>query len=223
MTLQHIPKELQYSIPFAMHIEADLRYKNICSVWPGLRVHFPAGEHEEHNLRLVCGAVNTHVPYTSRRLIALDFDGTCVTHAYPVIGDRVPGFVEVLEAVKEAVPAAVLVLNTVRCGLHLIEALDWLARIADRIPPLAAANLNPDQSGWNNSTKIYAPLYIDDAALGAPLMPLWDNALGDRPCLDWRTAKLHLELHLGVRLDVKWDPYSLERWKVSDATNLFER
>lgn len=140
-----------------MHIEADRRYQKICSAWPGLRVHFPSDEHEEHDLRLVFGAVNTHVPYTSKRLIALDFDGTCVTHAYPVIGDRVPGFVEVMEAVKKASHAVVLVLNTVRCGLHLIEALDWLAQFADRIPPLAAVNLNPDQSGWNNSTKIYAP------------------------------------------------------------------
>lgn len=206
-----------------MHIEADRRYQKICSAWPGLRVHFPSDEHEEHDLRLVFGAVNTHVPYTSKRLIALDFDGTCVTHAYPVIGDRVPGFVEVMEAVKKASHAVVLVLNTVRCGLHLIEALDWLAQFADRIPPLAAVNLNPDQSGWNNSTKIYAPIYIDDAALGAPLMPLWHAAVGDRPCLNWRQAKFHLEQRLGVELEAQWEPYSVARWELSDTARLFER
>ena len=63
-------------------------------------------------------------------VICIDFDGTCVSHAYPEIGRDV-GAIPVLKALVDA------------------------------------------------------PLYIDDAALGAPLIYPEDG----RPFLDWETAR----------------------------------
>lgn len=39
------------------------------------------------------------------------------------------------------------------------------------------------QTYWTTSKKVYANLYIDDAALGAPL--IINSALSDKPFIDW--------------------------------------
>ena len=55
--------------------------------------------------------------------------------------------------------------------------------------PLWGINKNPDQHKWTDSPKAYAGLYIDDEALGAPLIyPI----TGDRPYIDWRKVNTYL-------------------------------
>ena len=117
--------------------------------------------------------------------IAIDFDGTCVTHEYPNIGREVEGCVDVLkELVREGHK---LILYTMRSGKQLKEAKDWFK---EREIPLWGVNENPTQNAWTASPKIYANLYIDDAACGCPL--IYDKTKASRPFVDWNAIKIML-------------------------------
>ena len=109
-------------------------------------------------------------------VIAVDFDGTCVTHDYPYIGSDI-GAVPVL---KELVDAGYnLVLNTMRSGRLEKDAVRWFK---ENNIPLYGVNCNPDQKSWTSSPKVFADLYIDDAALGIPLKT---SQTSTRPFVDW--------------------------------------
>ncbi|MDR2159410.1 MAG: hypothetical protein LBP23_05010 [Treponema sp.] len=114
--------------------------------------------------------------------IAIDFDGTCVTHEYPRIGRDI-GAVPVLREIVQA--GHRLVLNTMRSGAGLREAAAWFER--NNIP-LYGINENPDQKSWTDSPKVYAHVYIDDAAFGCPLK--YDAGLSSRPFVDWEMINL---------------------------------
>jgi hypothetical protein len=109
-------------------------------------------------------------------VIAVDFDGTCVTHDYPYIGSDI-GAVPVL---RELVDAGYnLVLNTMRSGRLEKDAVKWFK---ENNIPLYGVNCNPDQKSWTSSPKVFADLYIDDAALGIPLKT---SQTSTRPFVDW--------------------------------------
>jgi hypothetical protein len=114
--------------------------------------------------------------------IAVDFDGTCVTHEYPRVG-RYIGAEPVLRELVAA--GAKLVLWTMRSGEHLREAVEWFQY---RELPLFGINENPEQKSWTQSPKAYAQIYIDDAALGAPLC---EGLKGERPFIDWDKVREH--------------------------------
>lgn len=119
-------------------------------------------------------------------IVAVDFDGTVVTHDYPVIGDDI-GAVPVL---KELVAAGHnLILWTMRSGDALEEAVGWF-RLRDI--PLWGINENPTQSSWTISPKAYAHYYIDDAGISCPLIYPSD---GGRPYVDWVRVRQLLVLH----------------------------
>ena len=105
-------------------------------------------------------------------IIAIDFDGTCVTHEYPKVGRDI-GAVPVLKKLVES--GHQLMLWTMR-GTKPVDTVDTLAEAVkwfeDNGIPLWGINENPDQkaSGWTNSNKQYAQMYIDDAAFGCPLL-----------------------------------------------------
>lgn len=107
--------------------------------------------------------------------IAIDFDGTCVTHEYPRVGREI-GAEEVLRELVEE--GHQLILFTMRHGQGLQDAVDWCA---DNMIKLHGVQSDPDQKRWTDSPKAYAQLYIDDAALGCPLL---DNGV-ERPFVDW--------------------------------------
>ena len=102
-------------------------------------------------------------------IIAVDFDGTCVTHKYPKVGKDV-GAASVLQ--RLAKKGHKIILYTMRShkpceGIDtLSEAEEWFKK--NNIP-LFGVNENPEQKNWTDSKKIYANLYIDDAALGVPI------------------------------------------------------
>lgn len=96
-------------------------------------------------------------------LIAVDFVGTVVTHAYPEIGDDA-GAVAVLKELTDN--GCRLILYTMRSGALLDKAVKWFR---DREIPLYAINENPSQQRWTSSPKIHADLYIDDSNLGCPI------------------------------------------------------
>lgn len=108
--------------------------------------------------------------------IAIDFDGTCVTHEYPEIGESI-GAEQVLRKLVEA--GHNLILFTMRSGQGLEDAIKWFMVNEVR---LHGVQYNPNQASWTASNKCYAQLYIDDAALGCPLITTKGVK---RPFVDW--------------------------------------
>lgn len=110
-------------------------------------------------------------------IFGVDFDGTVVLHEWPKVGADVPMAVgTMLEMVN--VNKHQLVLNTMRSGKELDDAVAWFA--AKQLP-LFGVNVNPTQHTWTKSPKVYAHYYIDDAAIGVPLI----TGVHSRPYVDW--------------------------------------
>jgi hypothetical protein len=135
----------------------------------------------------------------SQVIIAVDFDGTCVTHEFPKIGGTVPGAVEVLRALNRA--GAKLIIWTIRSDQSEISN-DPNAELRMAIPveestveylkaacrwfdthgiKIYGANCNHQQKEWSSSPKAYAHIYIDDAAIGCPLI----HFEHERPFVNW--------------------------------------
>ena len=55
----------------------------------------------------------------------------------------------------------------VKSGNYLDDAVNWFK---ENDIPLFGINTNPTQKEWTSSPKAYGHLYIDDAALGIPLI-----------------------------------------------------
>ncbi|MBR5807056.1 MAG: HAD family hydrolase [Alistipes sp.] len=108
--------------------------------------------------------------------IAVDFDGTCVTHEYPYLGQDI-GAVPVLRELAEQ--GHKLILYTMRSGKLEKEAIEWFKQ---NDIPLYAVNTNPSQKKWTKSPKVHADVYIDDSALGVPLI---HSMTTSRPYVDW--------------------------------------
>lgn len=123
-------------------------------------------------------------------IIAIDFDGTCVTHEYPKVGREI-GASKVL---KELVDRGhQLILFTMRSdgpnGNYLTDAINWFSQNGI---PLYGIQTNPDQITWTQSPKAYAQLYIDDAALGCPL--IYSEEYSNRPFVDWSIVHKMLKI-----------------------------
>ena len=141
-------------------------------------------------------------------IIAVDFDGTCVTHEFPKVGKDI-GAVPVLKKLVEK--GHQIILCTMRSHSNgdngnidkygnpisndtLQDAINWFKKNGI---PLLGVNENPTQKRWTSSPKIFAHLYIDDAALGCPLI---QTQLSSRPYVDWEETKKLLAVKLGC-----WD------------------
>jgi len=117
-------------------------------------------------------------------IFAIDFDGTCVTHEFPKVG-RFVGAQKVLKRLVDE--GARLILWTMRSDGRegqeyanpLTDAVNWFN---ENQIPLFGVNENPEQKTWTGSPKAYAHIYIDDAALGIPLVK---GLNGERPYVDW--------------------------------------
>lgn len=133
-------------------------------------------------------------------IIAVDFDGTCVTHEFPYVGKEI-GAAEVLKELTDK--GHKIILFTMRSHPNEInqnrtidgniisndalqDAIDWFKK---HDIPLFGVNENPTQKDWSSSPKPYAHIYIDDAALGVPLK---QDSLSERPYVDWDIVKYHL-------------------------------
>lgn len=139
-------------------------------------------------------------------LIAIDFDGTCVTHEYPIVGKDI-GAVPVLKKLVKAGHGLILftmrsymegispVTNKLQDG-GLNDAVKWFA---DNHIKLYGINENPSQAVWTASPKPYAQLYIDDGALGCPLIN--NPELSLKPYADWQAIENWL-------MENNWIPFS---------------
>lgn len=114
--------------------------------------------------------------------IAIDFDGTCVTHEYPDTGKDIGAKPILLKLLDNGHN---LILYTMRSGAGLENALQWF--IKNEIH-LHGIQYNPTQTNWTSSNKCYAHLYIDDAALGCPLI----TPEKGRPYVDWKIVEIML-------------------------------
>ena len=127
--------------------------------------------------------------------IGIDFDGTCVTHEYPLIGRPVGAEPVLMELVKKGHN---LILFTMRSDrrikniwgtseeLYLSDAVKWFE---DRGIPLYGIQENPTQKEWTDSPKAYAQVYIDDAAIGCPLVFPENTEADERPYVDWNRVR----------------------------------
>jgi hypothetical protein len=114
-------------------------------------------------------------------VLAIDFDGTAVTHDYPRVGKDIGSAPVLKELVQNGHQ---LILWTMRSGKELEDAVNWFA---ENDIPLYGVQRNPSQDTWTNSPKCYAQIYIDDAALGCPLT--FDEALSGRTFVDWTEVR----------------------------------
>jgi hypothetical protein len=120
----------------------------------------------------------------------IDFDGTVVTHAYPLIGNDI-GSQAVLKRLVDA--GHQLILFTMRGDdSHLKEVVNWFKK--NNIP-LYGINTNPSQKSWTNSPKSHADFIIDDTAIGVPLKYDWN--LSSRPFVDWQEME-RLLVNMGL-------------------------
>jgi len=111
-------------------------------------------------------------------IVAIDFDGTCVTHEYPKVGLEI-GAAPVIRKLVER--GDKIILFTMRSAGPLKDAEQWFA---DNGIPLFGVNENPEQHTWTQSPKPYAHVYIDDAALGVPLV----RPASARPYVNWASV-----------------------------------
>jgi len=108
--------------------------------------------------------------------ICVDFDGTCVEHVFPEIGPDVPFAVDSLREL--AAHGFDIILFTMRSGDYLEAAVKWFEGHGIE---LHGVNVNPTQHEWTTSPKAYGKYFIDDAAIGVPLV---FPTMG-RPYVDW--------------------------------------
>lgn len=139
--------------------------------------------------------------------ICVDFDGTCVTHEFPKVGKDISA-APVLKRLVDA--GHDLILFTMRSDRReaiaepnslgwdnpanikldtnvLNDAVSWFL---DNNIPLYGINVNPTQHAWTQSPKAYGQLYIDDAALGCPL--IYNPKVSERPFVNWIEVEMTL-------------------------------
>lgn len=85
--------------------------------------------------------------------IAIDFDGTLVSHQYPYIGKDI-GAVPVVKKLIDN--GHNIILNTMRSDKTLDEAVDWCK---SKGIVLYGVNINPTQRRWTKSLK-YMLIFI---------------------------------------------------------------
>ncbi len=102
-------------------------------------------------------------------IIAVDFDGTIVTHEYPDMGREIPFAIATLKKIQEDFQYR-LILWTVREGDKLEEAVEFCRK---RGLEFYAVNANypEEKPEHQEARKIKADLFIDNSNLGG--LPDW--------------------------------------------------
>ena len=102
-------------------------------------------------------------------IIAVDFDGTIVTHEYPKIGRELPFAIDTLKRLQQS-PEYQLILWTVREGAELQEAIEYCR---NKGLEFYAVNSNypEEEAKHKEPRKLKADLFLDDRNLGG--LPDW--------------------------------------------------
>jgi len=109
------------------------------------------------------------------KYICIDFDNTIIKYNQDIF-EPVPGaFKSILELKNKGYK---LILYTLRSRKKINIILKYLK---DNGIIFDAVNYNAEQSKWTDSIKIYADYYIDDKAIGCPLIYKDNNKY-----VDWK-------------------------------------
>jgi hydroxymethylpyrimidine pyrophosphatase-like HAD family hydrolase len=102
------------------------------------------------------------------KIIAVDFDGTIVEHAYPEIGKEMLFAIDTLKELRKR--GHRLILWSYRHGKYLEDAVEYCRQ---RGLEFYAVNKNHPDEVWDENTprKIIADIYIDDRNIGG--FPGW--------------------------------------------------
>lgn len=132
------------------------------------------------------------------KIIAVDFDDTVVKQPldskYPDVGPTIQEAIPVLRKLVDIGHKLILwtVRDTEQSGV--LKAVEWYQ---NQQIPLYGINSRPENDttteekirmGVSSSPKVRANLYIDDAALGCPLI----REDGWRPYVNWLAVEIHL-------------------------------
>tara|TARA_R110002051_G_scaffold13435_7_gene45051 strand:+ start:7560 stop:8003 length:444 start_codon:yes stop_codon:yes gene_type:complete len=124
--------------------------------------------------------------------IAVDFDGTIVTNAYPSIGKPLLFAFETLKKLQNE--GHILILWTYREGTKLAEAVDFCAQ--NGLTFYAINKSYPEEIMADNiSRKIHADLFIDDRNIGGmmgwgEIYHLISNEKSNSPKLNQKRKKI---------------------------------
>ena len=121
--------------------------------------------------------------------ICVDFDGTIVDNRFPAIGPVVPNAFRWLKSFQESGGRIILLTmrgdlmldfdNSYIPGKPLSEAVEFIEAHGVE---LYGVNENPSQKEWTTSGKVSGQVYIDDSAVGCPMVSL---STFHRPCVNW--------------------------------------
>lgn len=103
-------------------------------------------------------------------IIAVDFDGTIVTHEYPRIGKPIPFALETLKKLQRD-DHCLIILWTYRTGKLLDEAVEYCRSNGLEFYAVNSNHPEEESDGTKYSRKINADIYIDDRNLGG--LPDW--------------------------------------------------
>lgn len=128
-------------------------------------------------------------------VIAVDFNGTCVTYAYPEGTGEDIGAVPVLKRLIAEGHQLVLMTGIEREGefeLPIVKERwdDMLKWVEDNGLTFVGINRNPLEK--YRSKKLTADIYIDDHCLGIPT--IFDEKRSNRPFVDWDGVEQMLEM-----------------------------
>jgi hypothetical protein len=118
-----------------------------------------------------------------QRICCIDFDGTIVEHQFPKVGKLVPHCTEVIQKLIDQ--GWQVVIWTMRSDKFLDDAKVLLNGL---FPGNDFMYNKSALQNWTTSPKVYGEFYVDDAAIGCPLIEV-EN---ERPYVDWKQVEQHL-------------------------------
>ena len=128
-------------------------------------------------------------------VIAVDFNGTCVTYCYPDGTGEDIGAVPVLKRLLDEGHSLVLMTGIEREGEFELPIVkdrwdDMMKWVEDNGLTFVGINRNPLEN--YRSKKLTADIYIDDHCLGIPLK--FEPECNSRPFVDWDKVEQILEM-----------------------------
>jgi len=130
-------------------------------------------------------------------VIAVDFDGTIVEHAYPNIGAQIGKSIEILRYFKENLGCKVILWTCREPAAGLEEAVEYCC---SRGLEFDAVNENVLEMGFLAAHKICADLYIDDRCGGRLMAGKTSNMSPD----EWHLIKEQVEAYVQASIRAKF-------------------
>ena len=116
--------------------------------------------------------------------ILIDFDGTCVTHEFPLVGKDIGAAQVLRDLVSNGHRLILFTMRAEDCSIQ--PAIDWFA---ENGIALYAVQRQPEQHKFTSSPKALGDLMIDDTALRVKLY----SCRLSRDCVDWQWAAAELQ------------------------------